>query len=56
MLYAQPESLRENKKHKLLWDFEIKMDHLIWPEQLDLIIIIQKKKRTCRIVDFCCFS
>ena len=52
MLYAQPESLRENEKHKLLWDFEIKMDHLIWPEPLDLIIIIKKKRELVELWTF----
>ena len=46
-----PESVLENDTHKLLWDFEIQTDHLIsarWPD----LIIINKKERTCRIVDF----
>ena len=46
-----PESVLENETHKLLWDFEIQMDHLISARRLDLIII-NKKKRTCQIVDF----
>ena len=46
-----PESSLENEMHKLLWDFEIQMDHLISAKRLDLVII-NKKKRTCRIVDF----
>ena len=25
----KPESVLENEMHKLLWDFEIQMDHLI---------------------------
>ena len=37
--------------HKLLWDFNIHMDHLIPARRPDLIII-NKKKRTCKIVDF----
>ena len=42
-----PESVLENEMHKILWDFEIQMDHLIsaWrPDQ----VIVNKKKRTCR--------
>ena len=38
-----PESMIENETHKILWDFEIQMDHLIsirWPDQ----VIINKKK------------
>ena len=37
--------------HKLLWDFEAQTNHLIlvrWPD----IIIINKKKRTCKIMNF----
>ena len=45
------ESVRQNEMHKLFWDFEIQMDHQISARQPDLIII-NKKKRTCRIVDF----
>ncbi len=37
--------------HKLLWDFNIQTDHLIPARRPDLIII-NKKKRTCKIVDF----
>ena len=41
----------ENDSHKLLWDFNIQTDHLIPARRPDLIII-NKKKRTCKIVDF----
>ena len=46
-----PAPVRENDTHKLLWDFNIKTDHLIPARRSDLIII-KKKKRTCKIVDF----
>ena len=46
------ESVQENEKHKLLWDFEIQMDHLISARWPDLMIVNKKKKRSCRIVDF----
>ena len=46
-----PESTLENEIHKLLWDFEIKTDHLISARRSDLKII-NKKKKTCQIVDF----
>ena len=45
-----PASVLENETHKLLWDFERKMDHLISARRLDSEIII--KKRTCRILNF----
>ena len=45
-----PAPVQENDSHKLLWDFNIQTDHLIPARRLDLIII-NKKKRTCKIVD-----
>ena len=41
----------DNGSHKLLWDFSIQSDHLIQARRPDLIII-NKKERTCKIVDF----
>ena len=41
----------ENEPHKLLWDYNIQTDHLMparWPD----LIIINEKKRICKIVDF----
>ena len=46
-----PSSVLENDTHKLLWDFNIQTDHLI-PARSPNLIIINKKKRTCKIVDF----
>ena len=46
-----PESSLENKTYKLLWDFEIQTDYLISGRQPD-VVIINKKKRACQIVDF----
>ena len=43
--------VRENDTHKPLWDFNIQMDHLIPARRPDLIII-NKKKRICKIADF----
>ena len=40
----KPESVLENQTHKLLWDFEIKTDHLISTRRQDLIIIIKKRE------------
>ena len=44
------ESLPENEIHKLHWEFEIQKTYLISARRPDLVII-NKKKRTCRIVD-----
>ena len=46
-----PAPVLENDLHKLLWDFNIQTDHLIPARRPDLIII-NKKKRTYKIVDF----
>ena len=46
-----PPSVLENETQKLLWDFDIQTDHLISTRRQDLVII-NKKKRTCRIVVF----
>ena len=46
-----PAPVLENDIHKLLWDFNIQTDHLIPARRLDLIII-NKKKRISKIVDF----
>ena len=46
-----PASVQGNNTHKLVWDFDINTDRLISARRPDLIII-NKKKRTCKIVDF----
>ena len=46
-----PAPVLKNDSHKLLWDFNIQTDHLIPARRPDLIII-NKKKRICKIVDF----
>ena len=46
-----PRVVLENNTHKLLWDFNIHMNHLILARRPDLIII-NKKMRTYKIVDF----
>ena len=45
-----PASVLENDTHKLQWDFDIQTDHLISIRRPDLII--NHKKRTCKIADF----
>ena len=46
-----PAPVLENSTHKHQWDFNIQTDHLI-PARIPDLIIINKKKRTCKIVDF----
>ena len=45
-----PVPVLEDDTHNLLWDFDIQTDHLISARRPDLII--KKKKRICKIVDF----
>ena len=47
----KPAPVLKNDTHKLLWDFNIQTDHLIPARRPDRIII-NKKKRVCKIVDF----
>ena len=48
-----PAPVIENDTNKLLWDFDIQMDHLISARRPDLIIINnKKKKKICQIIDF----
>ena len=46
-----PAAVLENYTHKLLCDFDIHTDDQISARRPD-VIIINKKKRTCKIVDF----
>ena len=46
-----PAPVLENNIHKLLWDLDIHTDHLISAKRSDLMIN-NKKKTTCKIVDF----
>ena len=47
----KPAAVLKNDTHKLQWDSDIQTDHQILARRLDLIAI-DKKKRTCKIVDF----
>ena len=46
-----PALVLENDTHKLLREFNLQTDHLI-PARRPNLIIINKKKRNCKIVDF----
>ena len=39
-----PESILENVMHKILWDFEIQMDHLMLARGSDLVIVNKKRE------------
>ena len=51
MVYAQSEPVLKKETLRILWDFEIQMDHLISARQSDLVLV-HKTKRTCPIVEF----
>ena len=36
---CNPESVLENEKHKIFWDFEIQTDHLISARRPELVIV-----------------
>ena len=46
-----PAPVLENYTPKLLWDFNVRTDHLIPARRPNLIIINKKKKRFCKIDD-----
>ena len=46
----KPECYLENETHKILWDFEMKMDHPIQFRRTDKALI-QKKKKNCHLED-----
>ena len=45
----KPESVREDKIHKTLWNYKIQTDHLIKTGRPAIVLI---KKGTCHLVDF----
>ena len=47
-----PESVQENETHKLIWDFDILMDHLISTRRSDLVMI--NKKENLQNCGLCC--
>ena len=46
-----PAPVQENDTHKILWYFDIQTNYVISARRPD-IIIIKKKKKICKIVDF----
>ena len=41
----------ESEDYKILWDFSIQTGHVIEAQRPDLVVV-DKKRRTCKIVDF----
>ena len=49
----KPESVTENERVKILWDFKIQTDKELKHNKPD-IVILDKQKRTCMIIDVAC--
>ena len=47
----KPESVLENYKSQVIWDFEVQTDHETQARRPDLIIV-DKERNTCQILDF----
>ena len=47
----QPDTVTENDRYKLLWDFGVQTDHVIQARRPD-VIVIDKEKKECKIIDF----
>ena len=46
----RPEKVTENEKVKILWDMKIQTDKILEHSRPD-IVVFEKEKRTCKIVD-----
>ena len=49
----EPDSVMENDKCKILWDFTIQTDHIIQARRPD-IVLVNKQERTCQLIDVAC--
>ena len=47
----QPDTVSENDRCKLLWDFDVQTDHVIQARRPD-VIVIDKEKKECKIIEF----
>ena len=54
MVYAKPESFRDNKNHKIVWDFEIHADHLILTEVRESERERERERENFSSCGFCC--
>ena len=52
MVFAQPRIHSQKWDAQTPWDFEMEKDHRITDRRPDQVILKEKKKKTCRIVDF----
>ena len=48
-----PQSVVENDKCKILWDFTIQTDHYITARRPD-IVVVDKDKKTCQLIYVAC--
>ena len=49
----EPDSVMENDKCKILWDFTIHTDHIIQTRRAD-IVLVNKQERICQLIDVAC--
>ena len=49
----RPEKVTENEKVKILWDMKIQTDKILEHSRPD-IVVFEREKRTCKIVDVAC--
>ena len=48
-----PQSVIENNKYKILWDFTIQTDNYITARRPD-IVLVDKNNKTCQFIDVAC--
>ena len=48
-----PQSVIENNKYKIFWDFTIQTDHYITTRRPD-ILVVDKNNKTCKLIDVAC--
>ena len=48
-----PQSVVENNKCKILWDFTIQTDHYITARRPD-IVVVNKDDKACQLIDVAC--
>ena len=48
----KPESVPGIEMHKIVWDFDVQMDHLIMVRRQDEVLSNKKKNKTCHQLNF----
>ena len=50
----KPQVITESDECKILWVFTVQTDHEIYGRRPDTLIVVQKDKNICQIIDFAC--